>query len=153
LYCPLITLHLMMATSDRNVRTTNNRFDGFGTTKGSCWHAGFGEKSSEKANSSRTKPIPLALNAPTSCRKSLLSPYVVQAKVLSPSHSGNAASKDGSQQQPSSTATNTYRDDNDRFKSFLVKGPDPKFDHANDMTKKMQEWDKEWKESSDKSSP
>jgi len=78
---------------------------------------------------------------------------VVQAKVLSPSHSGNAASKDGSQQQPSSTTTNTYRDDNDRFKSFPVKGPDPKFDHAKDMRKKMQEWDKEWKESSDKSSP
>jgi hypothetical protein len=78
---------------------------------------------------------------------------MVQAKVRSPSHSGNAASKDSSQQQPSSIATNTYRNDNDRFQSFLVKEPDPNFDHAKDMTKKMQEWDKKWKGLSAKSSP
>jgi len=94
-----------------------------------------------------------ALNVLTQCRKSPLSLHTVQAKVLSPSNSGHAASKESSQQQPSSPATNTYRTENDRFQSFLVKEPDPNFDHAKDMTKKMQDWDKKWKGLGDKNSP
>lgn len=77
---------------------------------------------------------------------------MVPAKVLSPSHTGNVAAKDSSQQQRSSTATSRHRNESDRFQSFLVNKPDPNFDHAKDMTKKMQEWDKKWKELSDKSS-
>jgi hypothetical protein len=76
---------------------------------------------------------------------------MVQANVLSPSHSGYAASKESSKQQPSTPATNSYRKDNDRLQSFLVKEPDPNVDHAKDMANKMQEWDKKWKELGDKS--
>ena len=47
---------------------------------------------------------------------------------------------------------NTYRDDNDRFQAFLVKKPEPAFDHAKDMEKRMQEWDKTWKDLGGKSS-
>lgn len=78
---------------------------------------------------------------------------MVQAKVLSPSHFAYTVSKESSQQKPFSPATNTYRSDNDSFQTFLVKEPDPNFDHAKDMTKKMQEWDKKWKELGDQSSP
>jgi len=82
----------------------------------------------------------------------MLSLQMVQAEVFSQSHSGYTTSKESSQQQPSSPATNTYRNDNDRFQSFLVTGPDPNYDHAKDMTKKMQDWDKKWKALGDKSS-
>lgn len=77
---------------------------------------------------------------------------MVQAKMESPSHSGYAASRESFQQQPSSPATNSYRKDHDRLQSFLVKEPDPNFDHAKETAKRMQEWDKKWKELGDKSS-
>ena len=44
----------------------------------------------------------------------------------------------------SPSAMSRFSNDNDRFQAFLIKKPDPPFEHAKEMGKKMREWDKTW---------
>ena len=69
----------------------------------------------------------------------------VFANITSKTESNPTNTGDIPHLHSSLSATSRYSSDNDRFQAFLIKKPDPPFEHAKEMGKRMQEWDKTWK--------